>query len=449
MGDLDPRSQKGDCVMVLKTDVCVLGAGMGGTGCVYRLLKNGRSVVVIDRNPDFGGTCVFAGVDGFEPGVSLDGMHLLLKDILEQGGNGHVLEDVPNCNLFYPENGMNWENQSFSRYPWGLSVHSELEYEKTMYRRGGKRFQFDADAMTAAIRKVLSPYEEHLTTLFGYSYQGCTVTDGKVTAITATNGSETVTVEASYFVDASGDIVLARDAGCDHTIGTEGADAYGEPSAGEASDTVNAVSYVFRVRPVADKQHIDPLPEGFVPPDGAWVDERMRRCVSCFCLYPNGDINVNMLPTMQGREYMALGTAADAEGHARVRAYWRYLQEEKGMQGYTLVHIFQAGIRETYRLIGKHVLTENDVRAGHSPLPSVAAIADHALDIHGKSGMCKELDNPYAIPLECTMTKEFDNLFVACRGASFSHIAAASVRLNRTILSLGEHVGEHISTLLK
>lgn len=435
--------------MILQADVCVLGAGMGGTGCVYRLIKNGFNVVVIDRNVDFGGTCVFAGVDGFEPGVSLEGMHTLLKDILEQDGNGHVLEDVPNCNLFDPDNGMNWDNHSFSRYPWGLSVHSELGYEKTMYRRGGKRFQFDADAMPAAIRKVLSPYEAHLTTLFGYSYQSCAAKDGKITAITATNGNQTVTVEAKYFVDASGDIVLARDAGCAHTIGTEGRDAYDEPSADEASDTVNGVSYVFRIRPVADKQHIDPLPEGFTPPDTQWTENRMRRCVSCFCLYPNGDINVNMLPTMQGQEYLGLGAAADCEGHARVRAYWHYLQTEKGMQGYTLERIFQAGIRETYRLIGKHVLTEKDVRAGQSPLPSVAAIADHALDIHGKNGMCKELDKPYAIPLECTMTNEFDNLFVACRGASFSHIAGASARLNRTILSLGEHVGEHISALLK
>ena len=63
--------------------------------------------------------------------------------------------------------------------------------------------------------------------------------------------------------------------------------------------------------------------------------------------------------------------------------------------------------------------------------------------------MLKELEKPYIIPLECSMTREYENLFVACRGASFSHIAASSARLIRTMLSLGESVGEHIAGLLK
>ena len=62
--------------------------------------------------------------------------------------------------------------------------------------------------------------------------------------------------------------------------------------------------------------------------------------------------------------------------------------------------------------------------------------------IHGKGGMCRELTYPYEIPLECTMAKEFDNVFVACRGASFSHIASSTIRLTRTVMSMGEGVGE-------
>ena len=77
------------------------------------------------------------------------------------------------------------------------------------------------------------------------------------------------------------------------------------------------------------------------------------------------------------------------------------------------------------------------------------AIADHMMDVHGDNGLAKELDIPYEIPLECTMTKEFENLFVACRGASFSHIAASSARLSRTMLSLGEGVGEYLTERIK
>lgn len=432
--------------MQIKTKVCVLGAGAGGTGCVYRLLQNGIDTVVMDRNPDFGGTSVYAGVDGFEPGVSLPGIHEKLRDALMAMPLAcHVLQDVPNCNLHHPENGMNWDNHSFRQYPWGLAVHSQLPYEATMQRKGGMRFQFEPDAMICAIRQVLAPYKAHLTELFGWEYTGCSLRGGRVTAITAKRGNETVSVEADYFVDASGDIVLARDAGCAHTLGTEASSVYGEPSApAEGSDTVNAVTYVFRIAPADDPQHLDPEPADH---DAVWEQTRMCKVVSCFSFYPNGDINVNMLPTMQGQEYLQLGPDADRIGHMRVRAYWHWLQKEKGMHGYTLKKIYAAGVRETWRLLGRHVLTEQEVRAGVVPGLETAAIADHALDIHGQSGMCKELEKPYAIPLACTQTREYDNLFVACRGASFSHITGASARLIRTLLSLGEHVGAHIAGL--
>ena len=116
----------------VKTQVCVLGAGAGGTGAVYRLIKNGIKTAVIDKYPDFGGTSVFCGVDGWEPGVTLDGLHLLLKEELEKEDKAcHVVEIVPNHNIFMPENGLNWDNHSFKIYPWGLSVPMGKTYEDT------------------------------------------------------------------------------------------------------------------------------------------------------------------------------------------------------------------------------------------------------------------------------------------------------------------------------
>lgn len=443
----------------IKTDVCVIGAGAGGIGCVYRLIKNGVKTVVVDRYPDFGGTAVFCGVDGWEPGVSLDGLHTLLKNEMETMEQGcHVVETVPNCNLFHPENGMNWENHSFEAYPWGLSLPTGKGYEDTMKRclflRGNdtlKRLQFEGEAMQKAVHRVFRPYQDNLTAYFGFSFENCTVNQDRLESVMISNGEEMIRITARYFVDASGDIVLARKADCQVAFGHEGKEAYQEPCATEKSKNVNAVTYVFRIHPVQDNCHIDCIPNEYKRMKlDPWITEKMKSVISCFCMYPNGDINVNMLPTMEGNEYFALGEKADAIGKARVYAYWHYLQTEKNMQGYTLIRIFDAGVRESYRLVGKYVLSENDIRAGIKSQPKIgrtAAIADHPLDVHGKEGMCRELEIPYEIPIECTMTKEYDNLFVACRGASFSHIASASARLTRTMLSLGEGVGEYISRI--
>lgn len=216
------------------------------------------------------------------------------------------------------------------------------------------------------------------------------------------------------------------------------------------TDSVNGVTYVFRISKVPCAEHIDEIPQEVRNTDsGEWSP---RNVVSAMVKYPGGDINVNMLPTIDGREYMKYGSRADLIGRARVYRYWYYLQAEKGFKGYTLKHIFDAGVRESYRLKGKYVLKEQDLRAGILKQPKVGrtiAIADHMMDIHGENGLAKELEIPYEIPLECTMTNELDNLFVTCRGASFSHIAASSARLTRTMLSVGEGVGEYLSERIK
>lgn len=445
----------------MKTQVCIIGAGAGGIGCAYRLIKNGVKVTVVDKNPDFGGTAVFSGVDGWEPGVSLDGLHSLLHDEMCRIENGcHVVEIVPNINIFNRENGDNWSNHSFSERPWGLSLKSDADYSETLKRctslRGDapmRRLQFEPSALSLAVNRIFEEYRENLTALFGHYYVGCTKKSGKIVSVTVSDGKNETEIFADYFVDASGDIVFARDAGCAYTMGTEGFDDYSEPSADEKSDTVNAVTYVFRIAKTEDSEHIDEIPDWAKNTDvSAWKANEMWRTLSCLVEYPNGDFNVNMLPTMQGREYFELGDSAEKICRARVYHYWRYLQEEKGMKGYTLKHIYNVGVRESYRLKGKYVLREQDVRVGLDREPKIGrtiAIGDHALDIHGKGGMCKELTYPYEIPIECTETREFDNLFVACRGASFSHIASSTIRLTRTVMSMGEGVGEYISEKYK
>ncbi len=433
----------------IKTDVCILGAGAGGTGAAYRLLRQGFRVVICDKNPDFGGTAVYSGVSCWEPGISLSGLHERLRDVVAENG-AYVGRTVPNCNLFYPENGDNWENDSFALYPWGLSVKDENGvYADTLQRCAShndrkimRRFQFDGADMTAAMNRVLSPYKENLTTLFSRKFASVRAENDSVKAIVLDDGTE---IEAEYFIDASATLALARAAGCEVSPESEGPDAYGEPSA--VAGSLNGVTFVFRVKKHEDAGHIDEIPEEYDVGDAFG-----KGVISCFNIYPNGDINVNMLPTLDGMEFRRLKDRADFEGKRRVYRYWRYLQENHGMKGYTLTEIFQPGVREDYRLVGRCVLTENDIRDGiygQKNRDRFIAVADHLMDIHGSGGLAKTLSVPYGIPIECCMAKEYENLFVACRAASFSHIAASSARLTRTMMSMGEGVGEYLAVLMK
>ena len=447
---------------MIKTRVCIIGAGTGGIGCAYRLIRRGVDTVIIDKNPDYGGTMTFGGIDGWEPGVSLDGIHLLIKDELEKIPFGaHVVDTVPNLALLDPDALTKPETHSFAERPWGYNHPMGGTYADTLARcerlRGGKparRYQFDKDAFITALRSIFEPYSARLTELFGYSFISCDFEGDRIKAVTVRRGKDELRIEAEVFVDASGDIVLARAAGCEYAFGTEGKDEFDEPSACGPSESVNAVTYAFRVTKTPDPCYVNRLPEEISELDlEEWERDRMRRTVSLIVRYPNGNLHVNMLPTMEGAEYFSLGERADAIGRARVQKYWHYLQTEKGLSGYTLKEISAAGVRESYRLRGRYVLSERDLRHG-APIGAdlsgrTVAIADHHMDVHGEGGLSSAMEKPYEIPIECTMTKEFDNLFVACRGASFTHIAASSARLSRTILSLGEGVGDYIADTLR
>ena len=164
--------------------------------------------------------------------------------------------------------------------------------------------------------------------------------------------------------------------------------------------------------------------------------------------YPDGDVNVNMLPTMSGTEYVRAGSDADRIMRARAGAYLRWLRREYRFP-YALRHFFPVhGVRESWRLDGRYVLRESDLRAGLYAQPlsdRLVAYADHMIDVHGTSAVKKKLPaalaQPYGVPYDCLLPKEYDNLLVAGHAASFSHIAAASVRLSRTMIALGEAAG--------
>ena len=431
----------------IQTQALVCGGGSGGFAAAYTLARSGIRTLLIEQNPGLGGTSVFGGVNCYEPGVSSGHVHeLLYRALAQMPGAAAVCRSAPGSRLLDPDS----DAVDLARYPWGLSEPDpSADYADTLARclslTGGRadawrRLQFEPAAMNAVMSRMLQSVGAAVW--LGAQLTHCSASGDLLTeAVVKRNGTET-RVRADYFVDATGGLVLARSAGCRTVIGADGRDAYGEPSAGAADPTdVNGVSFVFRIAKDADENHMDHLPEPADLPD-------FDLPISCFNRYPNGDINVNMLPTMRGSTYLALGDAADAVCRGRVNAYWNRLQQSYGLRGYRLVHRFpMPGIRESYRLCGRYVLTEHDILLGADHQPNraeIVALADHARDTHG-SGGCSEIVVPYGIPLDCLRMREYENGYVACRGASFSHTAASSARLSRTMLALGEAVGYAIA----
>jgi hypothetical protein len=107
-----------------------------------------------------------------------------------------------------------------------------------------------------------------------------------------------------------------------------------------------------------------------------------------------------------------------------------------------------AGKRESRRLIGDYVLTERDI-GGQTLFPDRVAYGAWCVDDHPPEGFfykgppsyCDYLSLPFSIPFRSLYSKDVDNLLMAGRDISASHLAMADTRVMLTCAVIGQAAG--------
>ena len=113
-----------------------------------------------------------------------------------------------------------------------------------------------------------------------------------------------------------------------------------------------------------------------------------------------------------------------------------------------------AGKRESRRLIGQHILTQNDI-LNQIKYEDGCVSTTWTIDLHYPDRKNTEFFpgnefisysthtrfKPYLIPYRCLYTKDIANLFMAGRNISVTHIALGTTRVMRTTGMMGEVVG--------
>lgn len=438
----------GDTVNQSKYDLCVVGAGSGGIGAALAAARMGLSVLLIEKSDALGGNAVRGGVHNWEPGVGGTSFPFEIFQRLQKIPNAvAIVRMARHCVVPQPGEPAYPGGEALpdpaATYADSMQRHSlkELSPEEKFGRSSAFRsVVFEPEAYSRVVGEMLAETGK-CTVLTNTAFSEVRVKGGDIESLILENGEE---VRASFFVDSTADAKLCQAAGCKLMRGQEARDTFGEPDAPEQpSSKVNAVTLIYRITQ-RDHAAVDPLPPD-VPAECWW---QARFPVSLNSGYANGDLNINMLPTMQGEEFLRLGyPAAYAECRRRVLAHWHNLQTHPDFpefQRYTISWIAPAlGVRETVRVVGKYILTEHDILKGISRQTDldIITLADHAMDRHGEGGGCVELREPYGVPYRCLLPKGINNLLVACRGASFSSIAASSCRLSRTMMALGHAAG--------
>jgi len=401
----------------LRTQVCVIGGGSAGTGAALAAARAGAKVVLIENESILGGTSTNAWVHTWEPTSGADG----------------IPSDIYN---------------EMKKDPLGVTYP---DYARGAPRRGGHGLPFEPRAFNYAVRSMLDA-TGNCTTLLATTFFEARVDGSRVTAVEAWYAGKRLLVGADVVIDCTADGDVCVDAGCGFDIGEDPKSRYNEPSAPERAEmSLNGLTLCYRITDTGrpQKPHLPSgISEGLCPRPVHVVE------------MPNGDLLLNPVNMIDGNALLAMEySALMREGLHRVIEHFHWLQtlppndtsrwtrhvRGKGFGTWCIAGVApRIGVRETRRIIGDYVLTENDCRAGVAKQthPDIVALTDHAVDIHGRKGRLYEVPNgPYGVPYRCLLPAGVENLLIASRAASFSHIAASSCRLSRTMMTLGQAAG--------
>jgi hypothetical protein len=251
--------------------------------------------------------------------------------------------------------------------------------------------------------------------------------------------------EAPLFADCTGDGSIGYLAGADYRYGRESRGETGEPLAPESADRlVMGASIMWYStgtgKPVAFPetpwavQFTDETAQKGTRGDWDWETGQRRDQVEDF-------------ETIRDHGLRAVyGNWAFHKNHGKDRAEFANLRLE------WVAYI--AGKRESRRLLGDVILQQQDIASNRS-FPDAAVTATWSIDLHepeannAKAFPGDEFRSvarfgkkaPYAIPYRCLYSRNIDNLFMAGRDISVTHVALGTVRVMRTTGMMGEVVG--------
>ena len=389
-----------------KFDLVVVGGGVAGTAAALTAARQGLKVALIQDRPVLGGN------NSSEVRVHLGGRINLdpypnLGDVVNEiaplrGGNaqpGDYYEDEKKLEMVNAEN----------------NISLFLNF---------RAFKVEKEGTT--IRTV---FARHIET------------------------AEELSFSAPLFADCTGDGTIGYLAGADFAMGRESKAEFNEPTAPEEADKMTMGSSVQWYSKEGDKS--SDFPEFDYGMD--FNETNAQKVTMGEWTWETG-MNFDQISDFERiRDY----------GMLVVYSNWSYLKnkssfKEEYKNRYLDWVAYIAGKRESRRLIGDMVLTEQDI-TDFVIYPDASAPTSWTIDLHYpdpkntkhfpgaefKSIAVHKTIHPYPIPYRCFYSRNVDNLFMAGRNISVTHVALGTVRVMRTTGMMGEVVGMAASVAAK
>lgn len=289
--------------------------------------------------------------------------------------------------------------------------------------------------------------EENITLFLDTTLYAAEVEDAKIKRVMARcDSTETLyRIESKYFADCTGDGRLAMEAGAGIMWGHEARETFGEPLGWEkvGKETLGS-SILFTARDFGK-----PMP--FKAPTWARkIEEKHLRYrpigsweYGYWWIEWGGHIDTIKENDLIRHELLAIVTGV-----------WDYIKNSgkfPSSENWAMDWVgMMPGKRESRRIIGDHILTQQDLMGLNGNFEDAVAIGGWGLDEHPPGGfddtekppfVSIKLPEVYDIPLRSLYSKDISNLFMAGRNASCSHVAFSSTRVMATCAVMGQAVG--------
>ncbi len=392
----------------MSTEVVVVGGGMAGVCAAIAAARNGAKVILIHNRSRLGGNS-----------SSEIRMHI--------------------CGANNPPKTRLWRET-------GLIEELKLTDAVTNPQRSFEMWDL------LLYNNVVS--EKNITLLLDTAVIGAETKGGIISKVTAISSllEEYYEIDAQFFIDCTGDAVLAEVAGARYMRGREGKAVYGESLAPDQADNKTMGNSLLFFA----KKYQLPLP--FEPP--SWARQ-----------FTEADFEHRQIKSWEfGYWWMEWGGELDTiKDNQKIRhellrivmGVWDYIKNSGKFpeaENWALEWVGMIpGKRESRRIIGEHVMIQNELEKAELYFDRIA-YGGWPMDDHPPGGIdsknlqpCQQIyfDQPYHIPLRSLYSVNRSNLLMAGRNISASHVAFSSTRVMATCAAIGQAAGTAAAFCLK
>ena len=411
-----------------KWDVIVLGGGVSGCMAAFAAAKQGATTLLVEQYGFLGGSLTNAGVGpmmtfhaGNRQVVTGLPQELVARMAAKQGCVGHIEDTTGYASSVTP---------------------------------------FDAETMKLTLDEMAQEFGVDI--LFHATLTGTQKENNTLQSVSVQTKNGTLELQGSVFIDATGDGALAFTAGAEVRQGRD-LDGLCQPMTTNMKVSgVNIEALKEEIRKnqgnfnVKDLSSMDRSPRlsmaGFykefnrAKADGLLHTE--REDVLLFETVNPGEVIVNTTRIVKLNPVDPWDLSrAEREGRKQAHELIKFFRKSCiGFEDAILVSTgVQIGVRESRRVVGDYVLTQEDLLQSRY-FDDTVALGGYPIDIHNPTGAKTETTHLkpgqyYFIPLRSLLVKDFENLMVCGRCMSATHEAGAAIRVTPIAMGVGQAAG--------